>query len=300
MPDVRSALAAIDASPRPPGSPLEAYQAHILSQHEEDGLTYELLKRAGMTTRRCVEIGCGHNGGNAGFMVAGLGFTGLFLDGDPELVGMGRQLFRDLLVTIEPAWITRETVNDLLRQHGMTGEIDYLGIDLDGVDYWIWDAITVVSPRLVIVEYNPAFGLELAVTIPYRPDFSRHRMAALGTRAEYYHGVSLAALARLAKRKGYRLVATAPASQNAYFLRNDVALGTPAITASTGWRVPTKLKHRLALARVGNDPLRYFAEQGAPLVDVTGTVPRLLEARRPCRSCCERAEGLWPRARMDQ
>ena len=162
----------------------------------------------------------------------------------------------------------------------MTGEIDYLGIDIDGVDYWIWDAITAVSPRLVIVEYNPAFGPELAVTIPYRPDFNRHRKLAMGTCAEYYHGVSLAALARLAKRKGYRLVGTAPASQNAYFLRNDVAVDTPAIKASAGWRAPTKLKHRLALARVGDDPLRYFAEHDAPLVDVSGTVPRLLDIRR--------------------
>ncbi len=211
-------------------------------------------------------------------MAAGLGFTGLFLDGDPELIGMGRKLFAGLPVAIEQAWIARETVNELLERHGMAGEIDYLGIDLDGVDYWIWEAITVVSPRLAIVEYNPAFGTDLAVTIPYRPDFNRHKNPAHGIRALYYHGASLAALVALAGRKGYQLVYTARNSQNAYFLRNDMAPDVPALEARQAWRAPTKPRHVFGMEQVGDDPLAYFARYGAPLVDVSVTPYRVIGA----------------------
>jgi len=32
-----------------------------------------------------------------------------------------------------------------------------------------------ISPRSVTVEYNASFGLDLAVTVPYKPDFERYR-----------------------------------------------------------------------------------------------------------------------------
>ncbi|GEM_PF-3988593 len=57
LPKVAKLLRRLDANPPPAGAPLDAFAQHIFSQHREDGVTYELLKRAGMTTRRCVEIG---------------------------------------------------------------------------------------------------------------------------------------------------------------------------------------------------------------------------------------------------
>jgi propanediol utilization protein len=54
--------------------------------------------------------------------------------------------------------LTRENVNEVVDRHGFVGEIDSLSLDLDGVDYWIWQALTVVNPRVVVIEYLDILG----------------------------------------------------------------------------------------------------------------------------------------------
>ena len=65
-----------------------------------------------------------------------------------------------------------ENVNEL--RQSRTGRLDrpVLRIDLDGVDYWIWKALDVVTPRVVVVEYQCVSGVpERSVTVPYDPQF---------------------------------------------------------------------------------------------------------------------------------
>jgi hypothetical protein len=107
----------------------------------------------------------------------------------------------------------------LIENAGINGSIGILSIDIDGNDYWIWKAISVISPQIVIIEYNSSFGNQHAVTIPYQPDFSR------GT-AHYshlYYGVSLPALCNLASQKGYIYAGSNSAGSNAFFVRKDSA-----------------------------------------------------------------------------
>src|SRR5215216_7929022 len=137
---------------RPGGQPLHTYAQQMTSQHGEDGITVEVFRRIGVAHATAVEIGCGANGGNAGILVAGLGFRGLFLDGNEELVRECRRVYAAFPVEVRQTWIERETIADVLAGAGFGSDLDYLGIDLDGVDYWIWEALT-VRPRLLIVEY---------------------------------------------------------------------------------------------------------------------------------------------------
>lgn len=118
----------------------------------------------------------------------------------------------------ECAFITAENINSIILKNGISGDIGLLSIDVDGNDYWVWKAINSISPRIVICEYNSLFGPKAKVTIPYDKDFER-------TRAHYsnlYFGASLAALESLAKEKGYSLVGSNSAGNNAFFVRNDV------------------------------------------------------------------------------
>ena len=201
------------------------------SQNEEDGLLLALFKRIGMTNRRCVEIGCGLNGGNSGFLVGECGWSGLMMDADRHKIETIRTRFAGHAVTAVKHRVSREDVNPALANYGFGGEIDFLSIDIDGNDYWIWEALTVCSPRVVALEYNWLFGPERAVTIPYDPQF---RLDQAATRA--YRGASLAALTHLSMRKGYRLVASERI--NAFFIRNDVAPDLPAIAVGRGYRAP--------------------------------------------------------------
>ena len=94
----------------------------------------------------------------------------------------------------------------------------FRSLDLDGMDYWIWNAIRTINPRVVVAEIQSVWRGDASVTVPYSPDF----------RAEFldgfclYAGASLPAFVKLGEQKGYRLVGCQRYGFNAFFLRNDV------------------------------------------------------------------------------
>ena len=234
----------------------------LRSQNEEDGLTLALLNEAGAATRTFAELGCGDNGGNSGFLATELGWRGLFVDAEESATAALRAATSPERVTVVQQWLERDTVNDLLSAHGLTGEMDVLGIDIDGNDYWLWHALDAVSPRLVIVEYNSMFGPDRAVVVPYDPKFVRHSFEGMkGT----YYGASLRALTRLGREKGYRLVAVEPRGVNAFFLRDDVAPHVPACDPRAEYRLLDKYAPLLVR---GFDPWRAIEEQKLPLLDL--------------------------------
>jgi hypothetical protein len=236
-----------------------------LSQNEEDGLLLALFKRIGTTDRRFVEIGCGMNGGNSGFLAQECGWRGLMVDAKTASIDKVTVRFKGHPVQTVKQRVTREGVNVLLEKFGFTGEIDLLSIDIDGMDYWVWEAVTACSPRVVAVEYNWLFGAERAVTIPYSSEFD---LGAIGNRG--YRGASLAALAHLGRSKGYRLVATERV--NAFFVRNDLAPEMREIEVARGYRAPLNITR-------AKDVFQKIAKAGLPLVDVvsgrSGTIDEL-------------------------
>lgn len=249
----------LDESQLPYPYSLTVHRFRLSSQNEEDGITLAILRRIGVTGRRFVELGSGASGGNSAFLARECGWTGLMVDGSEEKIAALRHKFSACNVIARAAWITRENVNQLVEESGFAGEVDLLSIDIDGNDYWVWEALTVCSPRLVIIEYNSLFGPTRAVTVPYDPKFDRHAYGAIP-----YHGASLAALAHLAGRKGYRLVATEPRGINAYFIRNDLAPDVPACAPSTAFHL------LYSRASVHGDAGIYqlLERAGLPLVEV--------------------------------
>jgi hypothetical protein len=101
-------------------------------------------------------------------------WAGLVIDGSADQVARIRQrpeYWYFNLKAVE-AFVTAENINHVLEAHGVTGEIGLLSIDIDGMDYWVWKAIEVVSPAIVVIEYNHRFGNDDAVTVPYDPAFA--------------------------------------------------------------------------------------------------------------------------------
>ena len=100
--------------------------------------------------------------------------------------------------------------------NGVEGEIDLFSLDIDGIDYWIWNAVSVIQPRVVLVEYQDIWGPERAVTVPYKPDFNR-----FDVHPDFY-GASLPAFVKLGHAKGYRLVGVNRYGFNAFFVRKGI------------------------------------------------------------------------------
>jgi hypothetical protein len=106
--------------------------------------------------------------------------------------------------------VTAENVEALFAKYGVPGLFDLLSIDIDGNEYWVWNAIRCYRPRVVVIEYNVFFGPDVSKTIPYDP---AHRWDE-----SLFHGASLEALRRLGRAKGYSLVHTDSYSPNAFFV----------------------------------------------------------------------------------
>ena len=191
------------------------------SQFEEDGILLYLFSLIEPRSRTCVEI-CAGDGieCNTANLILNHGWWGQLFDGSPELVERGRAFYRAHKDTfLHPpgftqAWISAENVNQLIAQTGLSGDIDLLSLDMDGVDYWIWKAIDVVRPTVVVCEVQNSAPPDVAVTMPYRHDF------VLSSFADDFRGASLAAMVKLGKGKGYRLVGTHRYGFNAFFVRD--------------------------------------------------------------------------------
>lgn len=201
----------------------------VYSQADEDGILLYIFSLIGAGTRRCVEI-CAGDGieSNTANLVINHGWTALLVDGDESLVATGRRFYANHPATaVYPpvyvcAWVTRENVNGLIREHGVAGEIDLLSIDVDGMDYWLWDTIEAVDPRVVVVEYQDILGPDRAWTVPYQADFDARDYPMTDGMPEFA-GASLAAFVKLGRRKGYRLVGCNRYGYNAFFVRNPLA-----------------------------------------------------------------------------
>jgi hypothetical protein len=213
------------------GEPLPAIHDsgfRVFSQFDEDGVILYLLGVGGMGTRRFVDLGAGDGvyASNCANLALNLGFDGLFLEADAKKADHARRFYaehpdtRERPPAVVQAFITRENVNNLVRRAGFEGEIDLLSIDVDGNDYWLWEALDCISPRFVVVEGHTELGLADYV-MPYEPDFDWRR-APPGTPV----GASPAALHRLAGQLGYRLVGSNLYGFNLCFVRNDVGAET--------------------------------------------------------------------------
>ena len=190
----------------------------MYSQNGEDGLLSYLFSRLGSRSRRVVEIGIQDGTEcNARNLIDNFGWWGLLVEGDQQSAARARALYADR-AEVREAFITRENVNDVLAD--ATGEIDLLSIDIDGVDYWVWEAITAVRPRVVIIEYNAYLPPEEFRVVEYRPEFRRYERHPSG----FYFGGSLEAYRFLGKSKGYVLVACESAGANAVFVQHDEAM----------------------------------------------------------------------------
>ena len=191
----------------------------------EDGILLYIFSLIGMSTKKLLDIGAGTvKGSSTANLIVNHGFTGLLIDGNPQ----NATLLNDYYATHPETrygppttlsmMVHRENVNRILASHDVKGEIDLLCIDVDGIDYHLWQAINVIQPHVILVEYQDILGPEKSWTIPYSTDFNPKAYSA-NKASNNYCGASLQAFATLGRQKGYRLVGCNKGGWNAFFIR---------------------------------------------------------------------------------
>lgn len=117
--------------------------------------------------------------------------------------------------------INCKNINGLLSSAGITADGELLSIDIDGLDYWVCKTNDVISPHIIICEYNSIVGSKAAVSVPYLPEFDR----SIAHYANLYAGASIETLVQLGKSIQYKLVASDSGGNSSFFVRNECPNG---------------------------------------------------------------------------
>ena len=192
----------------------------VFSQWGEDGIIEWLVHHNGAMPKSFIEFGIeNYTESNTRFLLYHRNWRGLVIDGSESNIVCVKNdpIYWRHNLTATTAFITPENINDIFRDAGFSGEIGILSVDIDGNDYWVWEAIDSVKPHFVIAEYNACFGDLHALVIPYDPSYFRTR----GHFSNLYFGASLPAFDHLATKKGYTRLGTNLAGSNAFYIRND-------------------------------------------------------------------------------
>ena len=182
---------------------LKGRGVNVYSQFGEDGLIEAIFEKIGTTNKQCFEVGAsdGVFCSNTRKLVEA-GWQALWIEGSAKwFVILLSQLAGLDGVAAVPDYITPENVNDLLGS--LPDDLDLGVIDIDGDDYWVWEAME-LQPRVMLVEYKPdVYGGELEA-VPERGNGQ----------------AALPPIVELGTAKGYQLLATTFC--NALFARSDV------------------------------------------------------------------------------
>jgi len=208
----------------------------VYSQWGEDGIIQFLLHHVPIEKKIFIEFGVeNYTESNTRFLLNNNNWSGLIMDGSSDNISYIKNdmaVYCDHNLKAVCVFITKENINEVISSNGLTGDIGLLSIDIDGNDYWVWEAITCISPRIVICEYNSIFGSHAKVAVPYKSDFYRRNAHY----SNVYYGASIAALESLAQKKGYLLVGSNNAGNNVFFIRNDLCGALQILTAEQAYR----------------------------------------------------------------
>jgi hypothetical protein len=197
---------------------LSRFEHKVFSQGGEDGIIAEIFRRIGTETKVFVECAPGDGLENNTAYLLVQGWKGLWIEADPKHVraikaNFARQLDTGSLV-LQPELATAENIESIIARRAIPPEFDLLSIDIDGNDYWLWEAIRRYRPRAVVIEYNATFPPDCKWVFPYLPQARWD-----GTSNQ---GASLASLESLGAEKGYVLVGCSLEGTNAFFVRHDL------------------------------------------------------------------------------
>lgn len=156
------------------------------SQSGQDIFLYSLFSRIGTKNKIAVEFGA--KDGIKWSNIRMFGFLGWKLH-------QWDKIFSNHLVIQEN--INAENINDVFKKYNVPKQFDLLSIDIDGNDYWVWQALE-YEPNVLLIEYNPNFSKDKSLSVNYDPNRSWKKNVAFGA--------SYKAMINLGEKKGYEAV----------------------------------------------------------------------------------------------
>ena len=213
----------------------------VFSQNDEDGVLLRIFSHIGQTNQYIIEIGSNCSGSDLGIpenmstnLIVNHGWHGAIFEIDQTEYDRTRYFFaRDFAtkhfhvmingqcgcfspLVIQQA-ISPENIDQVLRDAHDEPEPDLMVIDIDGGDYAVMRSMSVVRPRVLVIEFEKRFRDRYSVVQFDSTQFSK-KWPQSGA-------ASLPAWEKLLTSQGYTLCAIGSCGFNAFFVRSDIATG---------------------------------------------------------------------------
>jgi len=180
------------------------------SQKGQDSFIEYTFDKIGTTNKYYVEFGATDwpELSNTAYLHMN-GWNGLLMEGDEQY----SRHVNNTTINYHMEWISKDNICDLFDKHNVPKSPDFVSIDLDGMDYWITDAmLNKYSPRVVMVENNVRFE-------PYESQTRKYDINWLWSNNGWY-GASPYAFKKMFNSHGYTPVWIH--SDDMIAIRNDV------------------------------------------------------------------------------
>jgi hypothetical protein len=189
-------------------SPYLKYSKNYLTQFGDDGIIEQIINELDINNsdKLCVEFGAwdGVYLSNVYNLWRNKNFKAILIEGDLTKANELNRIKSDNIevhgVFVSPISGDENSLDSILDKSKFNVDDNnffLLSIDVDGLDYNIWESVSKYKPQLVVIEIAGGWSVDT--------DY-------IGV------GASLKSLNILAKRKDYTLIC---ATGNAYFIRND-------------------------------------------------------------------------------
>ena len=191
------------------------------SQHGEDGVIDYLISKLLTQNMYLFEIGSADGIENcSAWLVLARGYGGVMVEGSSMLSEKCRVFLEDRVwnVTAINLMVNLENIEALMKTCPYM-DPDLFIIDIDGIDYHVLKRVLELKyrPKIVVVEYNSAFGPDRPVTVPYQAEFTRWQ----GHPSGLYYGASVSAWRRLLEPFGYQFITVDSCGCNAFFIQSS-------------------------------------------------------------------------------
>tara|TARA_B100000787_G_C16151511_1_gene276783 strand:+ start:154 stop:1026 length:873 start_codon:yes stop_codon:yes gene_type:complete len=178
---------------------INKYNERITSQFGEDGIIKEVLNRIKIENldKYCVEFGArdGISDSNTYNLIKNHNYKAVLIEGDKKYFQkLCKNFVSDEIIKLNKFvdFYGENSLDKILGNTKIPINFDFLSIDIDGCDYFIFESLKLYRPKIICIEFNHLIPNEVEFVQPKNFNIKQ--------------GASALSLINLAKSKNYLLV----------------------------------------------------------------------------------------------
>jgi hypothetical protein len=198
-------------------NPLTKAGAKVYSQNEEDGITFEILRRLNIDKGVFGEFGVGDGTENNTLALAARGWKGFWVGNQDLAFDHNPDRVESCAFSYKRGWIKQSNIVDLCAE-GLVSvsetQCHLISLDLDGNDYHFVKTLLEAGalPEVFIVEYNGRFLPPIEFVMDYNEEHNWD--------GSDHYGGSLSSFVNLFEKHGYFLACCNITGLNAFFIKS--------------------------------------------------------------------------------